>query len=78
MTAAAQRPAEMVAEGKLRHPDDSELTKHVLAAAPKMVGESWKLVKGKSGAPIDGAVALAMALVTLTAKKAEPSTVWFP
>jgi hypothetical protein len=35
-----------------------------------------KLVKGKSGHPIDGAVALAMALVTLTAKK-KPSLVVF-
>jgi hypothetical protein len=42
----------------------------------KFVGESWKLTKGKSGHPIDGAIALAMVLVTLTAKK-EPSTVYF-
>jgi phage terminase large subunit-like protein len=69
MCAAAQRLAEMVAEGKLRHADDPQLNRHVLSAAPKMVGESWKLVKGKSGHPIDGAVALAMALVALTGKK---------
>jgi phage terminase large subunit-like protein len=69
MCAAAQRLAELVAEGKLRHPDDPQLNRHVLSAAPKMVGESWKLVKGKSGHPVDGAVALAMALVRLTAKK---------
>ena len=69
MTAAAQKLAETVAEGKLRHPDDPQLNRHVLSAAPKMVGESWRLVKGKSGHPIDGCVALAMALVTLTGKK---------
>ena len=69
MCAAAQRLAELVAEGKLRPPDDPQLNRHLLAAAPKFVGESWKLVKGKSGAPIDGAIALAMALVTLTAPK---------
>jgi hypothetical protein len=40
-----------------------------VSAAPKMVGESWKLMKGNSGHPIDACVALAMALVNLTAKK---------
>ena len=38
-----------------------------------MVGESWKLTKGKAGRPIDGAIALAMALVTLTADKQDRS-----
>ena len=76
MCAAAQKLAEMVAEGKLRHPDDPELNRHILAAAPKMIGESWKLTKGKSGAPIDGSIALAMALVVLTTEK-KPSLVVF-
>ena len=76
MCAAAQKLAETVAEGKLRHPDDPQLNRHILAASPKFVGESWKLVKGKSGHPIDGAIALAMALVTLTAEK-PASTVYF-
>jgi phage terminase large subunit-like protein len=76
MCAAAQKLAETVAEGKLRHPDDPQLNRHILAASPKFVGESWKLVKGKSGHPIDGAIALAMALVMLTAEK-PASTVYF-
>ena len=76
MCQAAQKLAEMVAEGKLQHPDDPELNRHILAAAPKMIGESWKLTKGKSGAPIDGSIALAMALVVLTTEK-KPSLVVF-
>jgi hypothetical protein len=41
-----------------------------------MIGESLKLTKGKSGAPIDGSIALAMALVVLTTGK-KPSLVVF-
>jgi hypothetical protein len=46
---------------------------HILAAAPKVVGESWKLVKGKSGQPVDALIALAMALVVLTSEKKQRS-----
>jgi hypothetical protein len=42
-----------------------------------MVGESWKLVKGKSGHPIDGAAALAMALVALPAKRKSGTMIAF-
>jgi hypothetical protein len=38
-----------------------------------MVGESWKLVKGKSGQPVDALIALAMALVVLTSEKKQRS-----
>lgn len=63
MALAAQSLSEAIAGGKLRHRGGSELTRHILAAAPKPVGEGWRLVKPKrSGAVIDGAIALAMAL----------------
>jgi phage terminase large subunit-like protein len=65
MCMAAQRLAELIAEQKIRHPDDPELNRHVLSAAAKSVGEGWKLVKGRSQNPIDGAIALAMAVSTL-------------
>ncbi len=63
MALAAQRLGEALATRKLRHRGYPVLTQHVLAAAPKPVGEGWRLVKPKrASAVIDGAVALAMAV----------------
>lgn len=66
MALAAQRLSEMISGRKLAHRGESELTRHVLAASPKAVGEGWRLVKPRlrSGAVIDGAIALAMAVST--------------
>jgi phage terminase large subunit-like protein len=76
MALAAQRLSEAIASQKLRHPGNSELTTHVLAAAPKPVGEGWRLVKPKrSNAVIDGAIALAMAL---SVGMADPEPDWEP
>ena len=62
MCLASARLSEAIAEGRLRHPDDSELSAHVLAAAVRQVGEQWRLAKQKGrDAPIDAAIALAMA-----------------
>ncbi len=72
MALAAQRLSEAVGKRTLRHPGNRDLTQHVLAAAPKSVGEGWRLVKPKrNGAVIDGAIALAMAISVATAQ-AEP------
>jgi phage terminase large subunit-like protein len=63
MCAAAARLASAIAERKLAHPEDEELTKHVLSAAAKSVwgGEQWRIVKPRgSAAKVDAAVALAM------------------
>lgn len=63
MCRASQRLAEMVASGRIRHPDDPTLNAHVLACGVRQVGEGWRLAKQPgSRAPIDAAVALAMAL----------------
>lgn len=63
MALAAQRLSEVIGKRELRHRGSPELTRHVLAASPKPVGEGWRLVKPKrAGAVIDGAVALAMAV----------------
>lgn len=63
MALAAQRLGEAIGNKRLRHPGDPDLTRHVLAASPKPVGEGWRLVKPRrSRAVIDGAIALAMAL----------------
>lgn len=74
MALAAQRLSEAVGSGRLRHRASSEFSRHVLAAAPKPVGEGWRLVKPRrSGAVIDAAIALAMAVsVTMTTEELPP------
>jgi phage terminase large subunit-like protein len=77
MALAAERLSKTIGERKLRHSGDPGLTQHVLAAAAKPVGESWRLVKPKSrsgaSAVIDAAVALAMALSVAQAPPAPGS-----
>ena len=76
MALAAQRLAEAIAGQHLHQPGDPELTQHILAAAARPVGEGWKLVKPKrSGAMIDGAVALAMVL-SVASRQTEPILAW--
>jgi phage terminase large subunit-like protein len=63
MSGAAMGFAELISTRKLRHPDQRELTDHVLAAAARFVGgERWRFVKpaGRQ-AWIDAAIAAAMA-----------------
>ncbi len=63
MSRASQRLAEMIASGRLKHPDDESLNAHLLACGVRQIGEGWRLAKQPgSRAPIDAAVALAMAL----------------
>jgi phage terminase large subunit-like protein len=70
MCHASQLLAESIASGEIEHPDDPELNRHVLAAAAKFVGASWRLVKpARKKLPIDGAIALAMAVRVLKAEK---------
>jgi phage terminase large subunit-like protein len=71
MALAAQRLAQTIADKKQRHPGNPELTRHVLAANPKSVGEGWRLVKPKPRTVIDGAIALAMAISVAQAPEAE-------
>jgi phage terminase large subunit-like protein len=73
MALAAQRLSELISATRLQHPGDPEFTRHVLAAAPKPVGEGWRLVKPKrSGAMIDGAIALAMGVSVIVGGQANP------
>jgi phage terminase large subunit-like protein len=72
MALAAQRLLEVIAGGRLRRPHDPDLTRQVLAAAGKPVGEGLKLVKPKTGECIDGAVALAMGVSVLIGPKEAP------
>jgi phage terminase large subunit-like protein len=74
MTDASQQLAEAIREGVLEHPDDQELTRHVLAAAAKFYGVGWRFVKpARKNLPIDGAIALAMAVRVLNASAAKSS-----
>ena len=63
MAGASMGFAELISTRKLRHPDQHELTEHVLAAAARFVGERWQFVKppGRRHVWIDAAVAAAMA-----------------
>lgn len=61
MALAAQRLSDAIGRKEIAHPDDRELTRHVLAAMPKSVGEGWRFWKSKKrNLPIDGVIALAM------------------
>jgi phage terminase large subunit-like protein len=63
MTRASSRLAEAIAGGRLHHSADPVLTQHVLACGIRQVGAGWRLAKQRgSSAPIDAAIALAMAL----------------
>jgi phage terminase large subunit-like protein len=68
MALAAQRLSDAIARKAIAHPDNRELTRHVLSAVPKSVGEGWRFVKSnKRNLPIDGVIALAMAHSVATA-----------
>ncbi|MGH7341743.1 MAG: terminase large subunit domain-containing protein [Candidatus Rokuibacteriota bacterium] len=58
---AAQRLFQDVKQGKALHAGDRVLERHVLAAAGVKTERGWKISRLQSGAPIDAAVALAMA-----------------
>jgi len=57
-----------VREGRLRHPNDPELNRHVAHAVAKKTARGWRLDKVKSGDQIDAVVALAMAVERAEAK----------
>ncbi|MEK6272973.1 MAG: terminase large subunit [Actinomycetota bacterium] len=74
MCEASQLLSEAIAERRLVHPADQELDRHVLAAAAKFYGVGWRFVKPKGKAlPIDGAIALAMAIRVLNATEQVPA-----
>jgi phage terminase large subunit-like protein len=77
MALAAQRLSDLIAECRITHPDDPEMTAQVLAAAAKPVGESFRFTKHrKRPKPIDSIIALAMAVSTLHEEPPKPSSVF--
>jgi phage terminase large subunit-like protein len=64
---ASMNFAELVSTRKLCHPDHSELTDHVLAAAARFVGERWRFVRPKGKHKwIDGLTAAMIAVDIVT------------
>jgi phage terminase large subunit-like protein len=61
MTICSENLHRLVVEGKLRHPGDPELDRHVASAVAKPTPRGWRLVKMADAAQIDGVIALAMA-----------------
>ncbi len=77
MALAAQRLSEAISAKRLTHPGEPELTRHVLAATARPVGEGWRFVKPKkSGLYIDAAIALAMAVSVAQAESVVGGFSW--
>lgn len=67
---------EELAAGRIHHSDDPALNAHVLAAAARPVGEQFRFIKQrKKKLPIDGLIALCMALSVLLGE-AEPEATY--
>jgi phage terminase large subunit-like protein len=62
MTRASERLHAAVTKGRLRHPNDPELNRHVAQAIAKDTPRGWRLDKSGRAAQIDAVVALAMAV----------------
>ncbi len=62
MTVASEGLHAAIVEGRLRHPGDPDLDRHIAAAIAKTTGRGWRLDKADRTAQIDAAVALAIAV----------------
>lgn len=62
MTVASEGLHAAIVEGRLRHPGDPDLDRHVAAAIAKPTGRGWRLDKAEHRAQIDAAIALCMAV----------------
>jgi phage terminase large subunit-like protein len=63
MSEAAMSLGEAIRNSKISHPDNQELTNHMLACGPVPIAQGsdrWRIIKVKGGRKIDAAVALAM------------------
>jgi phage terminase large subunit-like protein len=72
MTRCSENLHRLVVEGRLRHPGDGELDRHVAAAVAKPTPRGWRLVKAADSLQIDGVIALAMAAERASAPAPEP------
>lgn len=68
MVPASERLYSAVKEGKLRHPNDPGLNRHVAKTVARETARGWRIDKLKSRDQIDAVVALAMAVDRATHK----------
>lgn len=61
MTAASENLHRIIVEGKLTHPGDPELDRHIAATVARKTGRGWRIDKLGKDEQIDAVVALAMA-----------------
>jgi phage terminase large subunit-like protein len=64
-----------VVEGKIHHRDDPKLNEHVAAAVAKHGRRGWRIDQAERGTPVDGVVALCMALEAASAPEPPPTRV---
>jgi phage terminase large subunit-like protein len=62
MHPASERLYRAIIEGRLTHPDNAALNRHVAAAVAKSSPRGWQLAKAPGGGNVDGVIALAMAV----------------
>jgi phage terminase large subunit-like protein len=62
-----------VVEGRIHHPNDPKLNEHVAAAVAKHGRRGWRIDQAERGTPVDGVIALCMALEAATAPEESPT-----
>jgi phage terminase large subunit-like protein len=72
MVPACQSAYEAIGSGRIVHDGAPLFAEQVTAAVPRIVGEGWRLSKGKSKRRIDAAIALAMAVSVADGHKPKP------
>ena len=77
LSRAAATFTELLASGRLEHPDDETFTQHVLAAVAAPVGEGFRFQKaGRHGRPVDALIATVMALFVLGSERRYDRQTW--
>ena len=62
MIPAARRLYQAVTEGRITHGNDQHLNRHVASAVAKDSPRGWRLDRPDRSTPIDGVIALSMAV----------------
>ena len=75
MTAASEELHAAITEGRLRHPGDPDLDRHVAAAVAEPTGRGWRLTKATRGAQIDALIALCLAVARASCPAPTPEIV---
>jgi phage terminase large subunit-like protein len=66
---ASERLYAAIVEGRITHPNDPDLNRHVASAVAKDTGRGWRLEKGARAAQMDAVVAMAMAMAVERAEQ---------